>query len=356
MSGVELRCTLARAGFALDVDLALPGLGFTALFGPSGSGKTSCLRVIAGLERVAGAQVSVNGEQWQGGSHFMPAHRRAVGYVFQDANLFPHLSVRRNLEFGWRRAGHPATVSFEGIVQLLGLDALLDRSPEHLSGGERQRVAMARALLADPQLLLFDEPLASLDAARKAEILPYLERLRAQLSIPAIYVSHAIEEVARLADHLVLLDAGRVLASGPALELMSRPELAGAFADDAGAVFEATVAEHDSADHLSRLEFAGGSLWVPLRHEALGVRLRCRVHARDVSIALERAAHSSILNLLRARVIDLVAATHPAQVLVRLDAGGVILLARITQRSCKALGLVPGMDVWAQVKTAALLG
>ncbi|MGQ0529104.1 MAG: molybdenum ABC transporter ATP-binding protein [Panacagrimonas sp.] len=355
MSGVALRAALSRPGFALDVDLALPAQGITALFGPSGSGKTTCLRVIAGLERVSGAKVRVQNAVWQDDATFVPAHRRAIGYVFQDANLFPHLRVRQNLAFGWKRAGRPTGVSFGGIVDLLGIRALLDRMPEGLSGGEKQRVAIARALLADPRLLLLDEPLASLDAARKAEILPYLERLHAQLEIPAIYVSHAIEEVARLADHLVLLDAGKVLASGPAASLMARLDLAGAFADDPGALIDTVIAEHDASDQLTRLDFSGGSLWVPLRAEKIGTALRARVQARDVSLALERPAHSSILNLLPARVTELAAGTHPAQMLVRLDAGGATLLARITRRSCAALQLEPGREVWAQVKAASLL-
>ena len=263
--------------------------------------------------------------------------------------------MRGNLEFGWRRAGRPNAVDFGQIVDLLGITALLERRPDTLSGGERQRVAVARAMLTQPKLLLLDEPLAALDAARKSEILPYLERLHAELKIPALYVSHAVEEVARLADHLVLLDAGHVQASGPAAELMARLDLSGAFADDPGVVFDARVEAHDASDHLTRLSFAGGDLYVPLRVETPGSRLRCRIQARDVSVALERPENSSILNLISSQVVEMTPGAHAAQVLVRLDANGAPLLARITQRSWNALRLAPGANVWAQIKAASLL-
>lgn len=355
MNGVELRGVLARPGFTLDVDLALPGQGFTALFGPSGSGKTSCLRLIAGLERVRDARVVVRGEIWQDSTRCTPAHRRAVGYVFQEANLFPHLDVRGNLEFGWRRAGRPAQVDRDGVIALLGIGALLDRPVQKLSGGEAQRVAIARALLSAPRLLLLDEPLASLDAARKAEILPWLERLHAALDIPAIYVSHAVDEIARLADHLVLLEGGRVRAAGPTTELLSRLELADAFAADPGVVLDARITAHDDHDQLTQLAFVGGALFVPRRVEPVGQSLRCRVHARDVSLTLDRPSRSSILNLVPARVLDHAPAAQPGQVLVRLDAGGAALLASITRRSLAALDLRPGTEVWAQIKGVALL-
>lgn len=359
MKGVELRIALHRDnGFELDLDLRLPGRGVSALFGPSGSGKSTVLRVIAGLERAPLACVQIGEETWQDSERglFLPPHRRAVGYVPQDAGLFPHRSVRCNLEYGWRRAGRPSTVDVDALVQSLGLSGLMDRLPATLSGGERQRVAIARALLADPRILLLDEPMSALDAARKQEFLPYLERLHDRLAIPTLYVSHAIEEVARLADHLVLLDAGRAVASGAPDELLSRLDLSDRFADDPSVVFEARIEAHEPADHLTRLRFAGGSLLVPQQAGSPGQVLRCRIHARDVSLALERPAHSSILNLIPAVVIDAADSHNPAQVLVRLDAGGVRLLARITRRSWNALGLAPGQRVWAQVKAAALLG
>lgn len=356
-AGIEARFAFRHPGFTLDAALELPGRGVTALFGPSGSGKTSCLRAIAGLDRIAGGYLAVNGETWQDESrrHFLPAHRRAIGYVFQEPSLFPHLSVRANLEYGQRRAGAGTGADWQALVDLMGIGALLDRAADKLSGGERQRVAIARALLRRPRLLLLDEPLAALDAARKAEIIPFLERLHRELEIPAIYVSHSVEEVFRLSDFLVLLGTGRVLASGPLHEVAARLDLAQAFAEDAGVVVELLVAAHEAADHLARLEFAGGALFVAGCRERVGGRVRCRIAARDVSIALERPTGTSILNVIPAVVTGMADAADPAQVLVRLDAGGTALLARITRRSWQALGLTPGRAVWAQVKAVAVL-
>lgn len=362
MSGVQAiraRLRVDYADFRLDVDLALPGRGVTALFGHSGSGKTTLLRCVAGLERGASGQLEINGACWQDSARglFVPPHRRAIGYVFQDANLFTHLSVRRNLQFGMKRvAAAERRVAWDQAVDLLGIGHLLERMPARLSGGERQRVGMARALLTSPRLLLMDEPLAALDLKRKHEILPYLERLHDELDIPVLYVSHSPDEVARLADHLVLLDQGRAIAQGELRETLARLDLPTAFSDDAGVVVEGEIAGHDPAYHLTRLVFPGGEVLVSQRPQAIGQRLRFRVHARDVSLALERAEGSSISNLLPARVEALAAADTPAHVLVRLDAGGTPLLARITRRSADQLGVAPGKALWAQIKTVALLG
>ncbi len=356
--GIRVRLALRYHGFALDVDLALPGRGVSALFGPSGCGKTSCLRAIAGLDRVAGGFVAVDGEVWQDDSRglFVPPHRRAVGYVFQEPSLFAHLSVQGNLDYGLRRAARPHALDAADVVAMLGLEGLLPRDPAALSGGERQRVAIARALLGQPRLLLMDEPLAALDAARKAEILPYLARLHDSLAIPLLYVSHALDEVAQLADQLVLLGGPHGVHSGPLAPMLARLDLAAAFADDPGVVIETTVGAHDDEDHLSRLDFDGGALFVARRPEAPGQRLRYRIHARDVSLALDRPPASSILNVLPARVIEMAATDTPAHVLVRLQAGATPLLARISRRSWKALQLAPGSAVWVQIKSAALLG
>ena len=286
----------------------------------------------------------------------MPPHQRALGVVFQEASLFPHLSVRGNMEFGQKRTSTAARrFSLPEIAELLGIAHLLERAPGQLSGGERQRVAIARALLAAPQILLMDEPLAALDLKRKLEILPYLERLHGELSIPIIYVSHAPDEVARLADHLVLLDQGKVVASGPLNAVLSRIDLPATFADDAGVVIEAAVAAHE-ADDLTRLEFAGGHIFVSRRREPVGALLRCRIHARDVSLALEPQVHSSILNCVTATVVDLAPTDTPGQVLVRLDVAGHPLLARITRRSATRLDIRPGLALRAQIKSVALLG
>lgn len=357
-SGIYARFRVDYPGFALNVDLKLPGQGVTALFGHSGSGKTTCLRCIAGLERAGEGYLEVNGELWQDSAAdiFVPTHQRALGYVFQEASLFPHLNVRRNLEYGLRRIGpERSRVSWDYIVGLLGIEHLLDRMPERLSGGERQRVGIARALLTSPKLLLMDEPMAALDLKRKNEILPYLERLNQELDIPVLYISHSPDEVARLADHVVLLDQGSVIAQGGLQETMARLDLPSIFTADAGVVVEARVAEHDDQYHLTRLDFPGGQIQVAQRPEPIGYQLRFRVDARDVSLALQRAEDSSIVNAVYAQVQKVVAADTPAHVLVRLDAEGTPLIARITRRSCDQLGIVSGLKVWAQIKSVALL-
>ncbi len=355
---VRARIGLDYPGFALDLDLDLPGRGVTALFGPSGCGKTSCLRAIAGLERRARGHVSIHGECWQDDAQgmFLPPYRRAIGYVFQDANLFAHLSVAQNVAFGMKRVA-PALrhVSLEQAVELLGIGHLMQRRCDALSGGERQRVAMARALATSPRILLLDEPLAALDGARKAEVLPYLERLHTELDMAVLYVSHAIDEVARLADHLVLLEDGHVRAFGAVNEMLTRLDLPLAHGDAAAAILEATVESHDASDHLSTLRFAGGVLLVPQAAGRIGQRLQLRVQARDVSLTLQPPGHSSILNILGATVTAL-DEDGPGQVMVGLDVGGCALLARITQRSSRALRLQQGQRVFAQIKGIAILG
>ena len=355
--GIAARFDVAYPGFRLQADLALPGRGVSALFGPSGSGKTTLLRAIAGLERHPGRLV-VGGEVWQDDAAgvFVPTHRRPVGVVFQESSLFEHLTVRGNLEFGMKRvARERRRVDLDAAVALMGIGHLLERRPARLSGGERQRVAIGRALLTSPRLLLMDEPLAALDLARKREILPYLQRLHDELDLPVLYVSHAPDEVARLADHLVLLDAGRVVASGPLAATMARLDLPTALGDDAGVVLDGEVVAHDADYGLATLAFPGGSLRVAHGPEPAGRRLRIRVLARDVSIALVPHADSSILNRVAATVVDDAPADTPAHRLLRLDAGGTPLLARITRLSRDQLALAPGRAVWAQIKAVAVL-
>lgn len=358
VSGIYARFRMGYPGFELDVDLKLPGHGVTALFGHSGSGKTTCLRCIAGLEQAGEGYLQVNGELWQDSAAdiFVPAYKRSLGYVFQEASLFPHLSVRRNLEYGLRRVAKKThKVSWDYIVDLLGIGHLLDRMPNRLSGGERQRVGIARALLTSPRLLLMDEPMAALDLKRKSEIMPYLERLNDELDIPVLYISHSPDEVARLADYVVLLDQGHVIAQGALQETMARLDLPTAFADDACVVIEAQVAEHDESYHLTRLDFSGGYVWVARRPEPIGYALRFRVYARDVSLATVRIEGSSIINALAVTVQEIAPSDTPAHVLVRLAAGRTALIARITRRSRDQLEIVPGKRIWAQIKTVALL-
>ncbi|MEX5341432.1 molybdenum ABC transporter ATP-binding protein [Pseudomonas sp. I2] len=361
-SSILARLKLARGDFTLDVDLHLPGRGISALFGHSGSGKTSCLRCLAGLERAASAYIEVNGEVWEDSAcgYFLAPHKRPVGYVFQEASLFPHLSVRGNLTFGWRRiAPHERKVSLEQACELLGIGHLLERRPATLSGGEAQRVGIARALLSSPRLLLMDEPLAALDAPRKREILPYLERLHDELDIPLVYVSHAQDEVARLADHLVLLEQGQATASGPIGQTLARLDLPLAQGEDAGVVLEGVVVGHDPHYELFDLRLPGNDgpvLRIAHPAQVVGSTLRLKVQARDVSLALTADGASSILNRLPVRVRECRPADNPAHVMVSLDAAGNALLARITRYSADQLGLHPGQALWAQIKSVALLG
>ena len=356
MSQVCAHFRMQLDSFALDASFSAPAAGVTALFGPSGSGKTTLLRCIAGLERAAGS-LHVNGEVWQDDTHWMPTHKRSLGYVFQEASLFPHLSVRANLEFGYKRISSSGRkVSLDQVVEWLGLSHLIERRDTmKLSGGERQRVAIGRAMLTSPRILLMDEPLSALDTASRQEILPYLERLHRELEIPVLYVSHAMDEVTRLADHLVLLQQGRVIASGPLGQTLARLDLPLADFDDAGVVIEASVARHDDVYHLTKLDFSGGNLWVGAVNQPVGSRLRARVLARDVSIALLRPGSSSITNILAARIAE-IRDEGADKVMLRLSVGDKnMLLSRITRRSRDLLGLTVGIDVFAQVKSVALM-
>ncbi|WP_295542786.1 molybdenum ABC transporter ATP-binding protein [uncultured Thiohalocapsa sp.] len=354
---VSLR--LQWPGFSLDVDEQIPARGVTALFGHSGSGKTTLLRCIAGLEQAATGRLSVNGDVWQDASRWVPTHRRPIGYVFQEPSLFAHLTVLGNLRYGQKRSRNAdrRAVQFdlEQAIDLLGIGHLLKRRPAALSGGERQRVGMARALAVSPKLLLMDEPLAALDLARKQEILPYLERLHNELQIPVLYVSHAPDEVARLADHLVVMEAGRVLASGPLNDTLARLDLPIRLGEDAGVVLDGHVAERDARWHLLRVACGDTSLWVRDTGASLGDHARVRILARDVSIAHEPKAGTSILNTLPAEVISLGDDAHPALSLVQLAVDGSPVIARVTRRSADQLGLAPGQQVWIQIKAVALL-
>jgi molybdate transport system ATP-binding protein len=357
---IDVRLQLQYSGFGLDVDLHLPGRGVTALYGHSGSGKTTCLRCIAGLERAEDGFIQINDEVWQDSRTglFVPPHKRALGYVFQEASLFPHLSVKANLEFGLKRIPrNQRRVDMAQATELLGIGHLLDRHPQHLSGGERQRIGIARALLTSPKLLLMDEPLAALDSKRKSEILPYLERLHDELDIPVLYVSHAQDEVARLADHLVLLSDGKALASGPIGESLARLDLPMASGDDAGVVINGTVSAYDERYQLLTLQLPDSDLHMRVAHAplALGKALRIKVQARDVSLSLQAEEHSSILNRLPVTVTQEIGADNNAHVLVRLDASGTPLLARITRYSRDQLQLRPGLALWAQIKAVAVL-
>jgi len=356
MSGIEFSFELERNGFRLNAKARLPGMGITALFGRSGSGKTSLLRCIAGLEQAGKGQLTINGKCWQDSAKglFIPPHQRALGYVFQEAALFPHLRVKANLEYGWQRtprAEHRGNLNH--ICDILGIGELLQRYPQQLSGGERQRVALGRALLNSPQLLLMDEPMAALDRPRKAEIMPYLERLHAEADIPILYVTHDLEELARIADHLALIENGRILRQGPLAEMFANIDLPIARDEGAGAIIKTQITGHDDEYHLTHLQFCGGEILVSRIERNVGEPLNIRIHARDVSLALQPPGESSILNVVQAVVTEMLD-QGAGRIMVRLDAGGTPLLARITHKSQSRLGLERGTAVYAQIKSVAV--
>lgn len=336
---LTLKHALRRSNFQLSVDVQIPTIGITGLFGDSGSGKTTLLRCIAGLE----ADLSHDSR---------PIHKRGVGYVFQEPQLFPHLDVRRNIEFGLRRS--PARkVDQQQVVEMLGLGELLDRMPDGLSGGEAQRVAIAAVLLRSPHLVLMDEPLASLDQRRKDELLPYLDRLHDELSVPMIFVSHSIDEVSRLCDHLLLIDDGRIVASGELHEMLSRLDLPMLSGTNAGSVIEAKPWRYDRDYDLTQFNFTGGELSVPGRYDRTAGSVRLRIAARDVSICLSRPDDTTILNVLAAEIDD-VQTSGPASAVVRLVLGTDYLLALVTRRSVARLDLKKGDQVFAQVKSVTV--
>jgi len=353
---IELAIYKRLGAFELQAAFTVPAHGVTALFGRSGAGKTSVINAIAGLLRPDRGRIAVAGRTYfdQASGTDVPIEQRGVGYVFQDARLFPHLTVDGNLRYGLRRTRRPLAIPFDAVVDVLGLETLLARQPHHLSGGERQRVALGRALLAQPGILLLDEPLASLDAPRKAEVLPYIERLVEEFKLPALFVSHAIDEITRLADYLVLMSDGRCAACGPLAEVMSNPEYApliGRF--EAGAVLDCVVDSHDAAFHLTTLRFADGTIRVPLLDLAHGTAVRARLRARDVAVALTLPDDISITNRLHG-VVQSITVREQTYVDVAIALGHTSVRALITRESAARLRLAPGVTVWALVKSVAL--
>ncbi|MGL1920747.1 MAG: molybdenum ABC transporter ATP-binding protein [Hyphomicrobiales bacterium] len=352
---VKLDHTPENSDFRLNVDLQLPATGINVIFGRSGSGKTSLLRLIAGLDRSLSGRMKLSDEVWQDETTFTPIHKRNIGYIFQEASLFSHLTARENLVYAQKRARQVPILSFAEIVEFMGIGNVLEQYPAQLSGGEKQRIAIARALLFSPQLLLMDEPLASLDRPRKQEILALLERVRDEFGIPIIYVTHSMDEVARLADQLIILDAGQMVAQGSLRDVLPRLDLPIALGDEMGVVIEATIAEHDEEWQLARADFAGGGIWLAAHDEAIGDKLRLRILARDVSLSnTPMAVDSSILNGLKAVVSEIKTDNHPAMRMVQLQVGENLILARITNKSLVQLGLVVGGEIWANVKSVSV--
>ncbi|HTC16891.1 MAG TPA: molybdenum ABC transporter ATP-binding protein [Steroidobacteraceae bacterium] len=356
---LEVSVRKQRGSFALAAQFALPTPGVIALFGRSGSGKSTLVSLISGLLQPDAGRIRLNGATLTDTTHAIavPPEQRHMGYVFQDGRLFPHLTVEGNLRYGERRSrGVPRIIAFDEVVSLLGLEALLGRRPRRLSGGERQRVALGRALLSQPRLLLLDEPLASIDQARREEVLPYLEALRDRLSIPIVYVSHQFEEILQLATHVVLLAAGEVLAQGTVEQMSLQPELQAIIGPDlVGAVLEGVVTRADPASGSAELALGSATLQVSLAQVRPGARVRVQLLARDVILALQPVAGLSVRNALAGSVSTVSADTYGG-VLVSVDVGGATVLARITEAARRALDLRPGAAVWALVKAVSTRG
>ena len=351
---IECQLKIKQGDFILDVDFCTPSKGVTVVFGSSGCGKTTLLRALAGLEKSDDGFLKVGDSIWQDGKNFKPPHMRSVGYVFQEASLFDHLNVRGNLEYGARRANESEKDFMERALDLLDIRPLLERTTEQLSGGERQRVAIARALAVNPDILLMDEPLSALDLKRKKEILPYLDSLHDELDIPLIYVTHSPDEASRLADHLVLLEEGSVVASGAIDEMLTRFDLPISHGGDATSLIEAKVVGHDDRFNLMYLDFSGGQFTVTDRELPLESKVRLRVSARDVSLTQDLQTDTSILNIFSA-IVDEIVPEGQSKVMVRLKIKDVTMLSCITRKSAELLELNPGKQVYAQIKSVALL-
>ena len=351
---IECQIKIHLENFMLNANFSIPDRGITVVFGPSGSGKTTLLRAIAGLEKSDDGFLKIGDSVWQKGENFLPTHKRQIGYVFQDAALFDHLDVKGNLNFVIKRAIGLKEDFIESIHNLLEIKTLLNRKTTQLSGGERQRVAIARALLTNPKILLLDEPLSALDLKRKNEILPYLDSIHNDLEIPILYVTHSQDEMSRLADHLLLIEDGNIIGSGPVNDMLTRFDMPLSHGGDAVSIIEAEVLKRDSEFNLMHLEFLGGQFIVPDNGFPVQTKVRIRVVARDVSLTKSKQVDTSILNIFPAMVQEIVN-EGKAQVMVRLQIKEIILLACITRKSSYKLRLEKGSEVFVQVKSVAIL-
>ena len=351
---IECKIKIQLESFMLDANFSIPDRGITVVFGPSGSGKTTLLRAIAGLEKSDDGFLKIGDSVWQKGEDFLATHKRQIGYVFQDAALFDHLDVKGNLNFVIKRAIGLKEDFIESIHNLLEIKTLLNRKTTQLSGGERQRVAIARALLTNPKILLLDEPLSALDLKRKNEILPYLDSIHNDLEIPILYVTHSQDEMSRLADHLLLIEDGNIIGSGPVNDILTRFDMPLSHGGDAVSIIEAEVLKRDSEFNLMHLDFLGGQFIVPDNGFPVQTKVRIRVVARDVSLTKSKQVDTSILNIFPAIVQEIVNEGE-AQVMVRLQIKETILLACITRKSSYKLRLEKGSEVFVQVKSVAIL-
>ena len=351
---IECKIKVQLESFMLDANFSIPDRGITVVFGPSGSGKTTLLRAIAGLEKSDKGFLKIGDSVWQKGEDFLATHKRQIGYVFQDAALFDHLDVKGNLNFVIKRAIGLKEDFIESIHNLLEIKTLLNRKTTQLSGGEKQRVAIARALLTNPKILLLDEPLSALDLKRKNEILPYLDSIHNDLEIPILYVTHSQDEMSRLADHLLLIEDGNIVGSGPVNDMLTRFDMPLSHGGDAVSIIEAEVLKRDSEFNLMHLDFLGGQFIVPDNGFPVQTKVRIRVVARDVSLTKSKQVDTSILNIFPAMVQEIVNEGE-AQVMVRLQIKETILLACITRKSSYKLRLEKGSEVFVQVKSVAIL-
>ena len=351
---IECKIKVQLESFMLDANFSIPDRGITVVFGPSGSGKTTLLRAIAGLEKSDKGFLKIGDSVWQKGEDFLATHKRQIGYVFQDAALFDHLDVKGNLNFVIKRAIGLKEDFIESIHNLLEIKTLLNRKTTQLSGGERQRVAIARALLTNPKILLLDEPLSALDLKRKNEILPYLDSIHNDLEIPILYVTHSQDEMSRLADHLLLIEDGNIIGSGPVNDMLTRFDMPLSHGGEAVSIIEAEVLKRDSEFNLMHLDFLGGQFIVPDNGFPVQTKVRIRVVARDVSLTKSKQVDTSILNIFPAMVQEIVNEGE-AQVMVRLQIKETILLACITRKSSYKLRLEKGSEVFVQVKSVAIL-
>ncbi|MDB0020926.1 molybdenum ABC transporter ATP-binding protein [Candidatus Pseudothioglobus singularis] len=351
---IECKIKIQLESFMLDANFSIPDRGITVVFGPSGSGKTTLLRAIAGLEKSDDGFLKIGDSVWQKGEDFLATHKRQIGYVFQDAALFDHLDVKGNLNFVVKRAIGLKEDFIESIHNLLEIKTLLNRKTTQLSGGEKQRVAIARALLTNPKILLLDEPLSALDLKRKNEILPYLDSIHNDLEIPILYVTHSQDEMSRLADHLLLIEDGNIVGSGPVNDMLTRFDMPLSHGGDAVSIIEAEVLKRDSEFNLMHLDFLGGQFIVPDNSFPVQTKVRIRVVARDVSLTKSKQVDTSILNIFPAMVQEIVNEGE-AQVMVRLQIKETILLACITRKSSYKLRLEKGSEVFVQVKSVAIL-
>tara|TARA_S200000501_G_scaffold376801_1_gene432903 strand:+ start:1317 stop:2387 length:1071 start_codon:yes stop_codon:yes gene_type:complete len=354
MNNIELKINLKKENFLLNVNLVLPGEGITAIFGESGSGKTSILRCISGLEKNDNCKISVNKVIWQNEKIWVPTHKREIGYVTQESSLFPHLSIENNLKFVLKRINGNDQNFLNYLLDLLGIRGLLKRFPESLSGGEKQRIAIARALVSKPKLILMDEPLASLDIKRKKEIYPLLDRLNNELKIPILFVTHSIDEVIRLANHIVIINDGKLVSNGSFTDSYTQENFFQKYGQIQETILDVKIGEIDQRWNLTRYDFSGGSLWGSKSEIVIKKKIRLKIHAKDISIVKEQPKKTTIQNILQGKIKSILNDDEKGFALVKILIGKNIFLARVTSKSLFEINLKIDDEVWIQIKSVAI--